>query len=84
MMAAWAAAGVTIPRDTYEQVAGLPSVPPSSLQPGDLVFFDGDGHGAMYVGGGMIIDAPRTGLTVEKVSLSESWYSSTVDSAARP
>ena len=84
MMAAWAAAGVTIPRDTYSQVAGLPSVPLSSLQPGDLVFFDGDGHVAMYVGGGMIIDAPRTGLTVEKVSLSSSWYSSTVDSAARP
>ena len=70
MMAAWAAAGVTIPRDTYSQVAGLPSVPLSSLQPGDLVFFDGDGHVAMHVGGGMIIDAPRTGLTVEKVSLS--------------
>ena len=84
MMAAWAAAGVTIPRDTYSQVAGLPSVPLSSLQPGDLVFFDGDGHVAMYVGGGMIIDAPRTGLTVEKVSLSSSWYSSSVDSAARP
>ena len=84
MMAAWAAAGVTIPRDTYSQVAGLPSVPLSALQPGDLVFFDGDGHVAMYVGGGMIIDAPRTGLTVEKVSLSSSWYSTTVDSAARP
>jgi len=32
----------------------------SSLQPGDLVFF------AIYVGGGMIIDVPRTGLTVKK------------------
>jgi cell wall-associated NlpC family hydrolase len=84
MQAAWASAGVSIPRDTYSQVAGLPSVPLSALQPGDLVFFDGDGHVAMYVGGGMIIDAPRTGLTVEKVSLSSSWYSSTVDSAARP
>ncbi len=84
MMAAWAAAGVTIPRDTYSQVAGLPSVPLSALQPGDLVFFDGDGHVAMYVGGGMIIDAPRTGLTVEKVSLSSSWYSTAVNSAARP
>lgn len=84
MQAAWASAGVSIPRDTYSQVAGLPSVPLSSLRPGDLVFFDGDGHVAMYVGAGMIIDAPRTGLTVEKVSLSSSWYSSTVDSAARP
>lgn len=84
MQAAWASAGVAIPRDTYSQVAGLPSVPLSSLRPGDLVFFDGDGHVAMYVGGGMIIDAPRTGLTVEKVPLNSSWYSSTVNSAARP
>jgi len=30
----------------------------------------------MYVGAGMIIDAPRTGLTVEKGQLSSSWYSS--------
>ena len=52
MQAAWASAGVSIPRDTYSQVAGLPSVPLSALQPGDLVFFDGDGHVAMYVGGG--------------------------------
>jgi cell wall-associated NlpC family hydrolase len=84
VQAAWAAAGIAIPRDTYSQVAGLPAVPLSNLQPGDLVFFDGDGHVAMYVGGGMIIDAPRTGEFVQKISLSESWYASTVDSAARP
>jgi hypothetical protein len=33
---------------------------------------------------GMIIDVPRTGLTVEKVSLHSSWYAQTVASAARP
>lgn len=84
MEAAWASAGVSIPRTTYEQVAGLPSVPLSALQPGDLVFFDGDGHVAMYVGGGMIIDAPQPGQFVQKISLSLSWYASTVNSAARP
>jgi cell wall-associated NlpC family hydrolase len=81
---AWAWAGVAIPRDTYEQVAALPAVPLSDLQPGDLVFFDGDGHVAMYVGGGMLIDAPQPGQNVELISLSSSWYASTVDSAARP
>jgi cell wall-associated NlpC family hydrolase len=45
-------------------VAALPAIPLSSLQPGDLVFFDGDGHVAMYVGGGMIIQAAHTGTTV--------------------
>jgi cell wall-associated NlpC family hydrolase len=84
VQAAWAAAGVAIPRDTYSQVAALPAVPLSDLQLGDLVFFDGDGHVAMYVGGGMLIDAPQPGLNVELISLSSSWYASTVDSAARP
>jgi cell wall-associated NlpC family hydrolase len=82
--AAWAAAGVAIPRDTYSQVAALPAVPLSDLQPGDLVFFDSDGHVAMYVGGGMIIDAPQQGENVERISLSSSWYAANVDSAARP
>jgi cell wall-associated NlpC family hydrolase len=84
LQAAWAAAGVAIPRDTYEQVAALPAVPLSDLQPGDLVFFDSDGHVAMYVGGGMLIDAPQPGENVELISLSSSWYAATVDSAARP
>jgi cell wall-associated NlpC family hydrolase len=82
--AAWAAAGVSIPRDTYSQYAALPHVPMSSIQPGDLIFFDGEGHVAIYVGGNMIIDAPQPGQYVEEVSLSSSWYASTVDGAARP
>ncbi|HEY8044122.1 MAG TPA: NlpC/P60 family protein [Streptosporangiaceae bacterium] len=81
--AAWAAAGVAIPRTTYEQVAALPAVSTSNLQPGDLLFFDGDGHVGMYVGGGYLIDAPTTGSFVEKVALA-GWYSANLDSAARP
>jgi cell wall-associated NlpC family hydrolase len=30
-MAAWASAGVTIPRDTYEQWAALPHIPVSEI-----------------------------------------------------
>ena len=82
--AAWAAAGVSIPRTTYEQWASLPHVPMSAIQPGDLVFFDAEGHVGIYVGGNMIIDAPQPGLSVEKVSLSDSWYASNLDGAARP
>lgn len=84
MMAAWASAGVTIPRDTYEQVAALPSIPLSNIQPGDLLFYDGDGHVAMYVGNGMIVDAPQTGMQVEEISMHTSWYADNFDSAARP
>jgi peptidoglycan DL-endopeptidase CwlO len=81
---AWASAGIMIPRTTYEQWATLPHVPLSSLQPGDLLFFDGIGHVSIYVGGNMFIDAPRTGEFVQKVSLSVSWYASTLVGAARP
>jgi peptidoglycan DL-endopeptidase CwlO len=83
VQAAWASAGVAIPRTTYEQVAALPAVSTNDLQPGDLLFFDGDGHVGMYVGGGYLIDAPQTGENVEKVPLA-GWYSANLDSAARP
>jgi cell wall-associated NlpC family hydrolase len=82
-MAAWASAGVTIPRTTFEQVAALPAVPLSALRPGDLLFFLGDDHVGMYVGGGYLIDAPHTGAYVEKVPFT-GWYRSTFVSAARP
>lgn len=84
VQAAWAAAGVSIPRSSYEQWAALPHVPMSAIQPGDLIFFDAEGHVGIYVGNNMIIDAPQPGQSVEKVSLSQSWYASTLDGAARP
>ena len=84
VQAAWASAGVSIPRDTYEQWAALPHIALSSLQPGDLIYYDGIGHVAMYVGGGYIIDAPQTGLNVEKIPMSTSWYADNTDGAVRP
>jgi cell wall-associated NlpC family hydrolase len=84
VMSAWAAAGISIPRDTYSQWAALPHVSLSDLQPGDLVYYNGIGHVAMYVGGGMIIDAPTEGQPVRELSMNTAWYSSTVNGAARP
>ena len=82
--AAWAAAGVSIPRDTYEQWAALPHIAASALQPGDLLYYDGIGHVAIYVGDGYIIDAPQTGLDVEKIPMATPWYAETFVGAARP
>ena len=84
VQAAWAAAGVAIPRDTYEQWAALPHMATSAIQPGDLLYYDGVGHVAMYVGDGYIIDAPQTGLDVEKIPMSTGWYAATLVGAARP
>ena len=82
--AAWAAAGIQIPRDSYEQWAALPHVPVSSMEPGDLLIYNGEGHVAIYVGGGYLIDAPRSGLNVEKIPLSTPWYASNLDGVLRP
>ena len=84
VQAAWASAGVAIPRTTYDQYAALPHVPMSAIQPGDLVFFDSLGHVGIYVGNNTIIDAPQSGEDVELISLSSPWYASTLVGAARP
>lgn len=84
VMSAWAAAGVSIPRDTYEQWAALPHIPVAEIKPGDLLYYNGIGHVAMYVGGGMIIDAPTPGQVVRELPMSTSWYASNLDGAAVP
>ncbi len=82
-MASWASAGISIPRTSFEQWGSLPHVPISQIQPGDILVFNGEGHVGLYVGGGMLIDAPHTGLNVEKVALS-GWYQSSLIGAVRP
>ena len=84
VQAAWAAAGVSIPRVTYTQWSALPHISVSALQPGDLLYYDGQGHVSMYVGDGYIIDAPRTGLTVQKIPMNTDWYAQTFEGAVRP
>jgi len=84
VQAAWASAGVQIPRDSYEQWAALPHVPLSSIEPGDILVYNGEGHVAMYVGGGYIIDAPETGMNVEKIPENTSWYADSLDGVLRP
>jgi len=73
--AAWAYAGVQIPRTSEEQFYGLSRFySASQLQPGDLVFFEGDppGHVAIYVGNGMVIHAPNSTTVVQYASLDPS------------
>ena len=82
--ASWAAAGVAIPRDSYEQWASLPHVSLSAIEPGDLLIYNGEGHVAIYVGNGYIIDAPETGMDVERIPMSTSWYADNLDGVVRP
>jgi peptidoglycan DL-endopeptidase CwlO len=86
--AAWAAAGVSIPRTTYEDWADLPHIPLADIEPGDLLLYNGEGHVAMYVGvvdgTAYIIDAPHTGADVERIPMDTDWYVQTLDGVVRP
>lgn len=63
---AWSHAGVAIPRTSQEQWAQLPHVPLNLLRPGDLViYFRGATHVALYIGNGMVVQAPRPGSYVK-------------------
>jgi peptidoglycan DL-endopeptidase CwlO len=89
---AWSYAGISIPRVSYDQMSSLPSVPLHTssgafttkyLQPGDILGFASNSHVGIYVGNGYLIDAPHSGLDVEKVAVS-GWYRTELDGAVRP
>ncbi|WP_329495444.1 NlpC/P60 family protein [Kitasatospora herbaricolor] len=70
VQAAWAAAGVSLPRTTYDQIDAARRVPRDQLQPGDLVFFySGVTHVGLYTGGGRMIHAPHPGAPVRYESI---------------
>ncbi|AUM94411.1 MULTISPECIES: SH3 domain-containing protein [Clostridium] len=66
------AAGISLPRDTYGQIGAGSRVSQDQLQPGDLVFPDA-GHVGIYIGGGQMIHAPKSGDVV-KISSVWSFY----------
>lgn len=72
MQQAYAHAGVTLPRVAADQTRSGAEVPnPADIQPGDLIGIPGSlgsptraGHIGMYVGNGMVVEAPYTGVQV--------------------
>jgi len=69
VQAAFAAAGVRLPRVAQDQYDAGPRLPPPvPLQPGDLVFFGTSATGVDHVGivvaTGEMVDAPHTGAFV--------------------
>ncbi|WP_399086976.1 NlpC/P60 family protein [Streptomyces sp. BBFR2] len=68
--AAWKAAGVDLPRTTWDQVKFGQRVATKDLAPGDLVFFYNDiSHVGMYIGDGKMIHAPKPGASVRIESI---------------
>jgi cell wall-associated NlpC family hydrolase len=66
--------GVSLPHYAAAQYGMGVAVSKDQLQPGDLVFFRGLGHMGMYIGGGNMIHAPRTGDVVKISPLSDPYY----------
>jgi cell wall-associated NlpC family hydrolase len=69
-----AQAGIVMPRVAADQALTGPQVPVSQLQPGDLLFYHTDptapdyiSHVAIYLGDGVMLQAPAPGLDVEAV-----------------
>lgn len=68
--AAWKAAGVDLPRTTWDQVKVGERVETKDLLPGDLVFFYDDiSHVGIYIGDGKMIHAPKPGTNVREESI---------------
>ena len=74
--------GIALPHFAASQWDMGERVSRQGLRPGDLVFFDGLGHVGIYIGNGLFIHAPHTGLRVEIDSLS-GWYGALYDGARR-
>jgi len=63
---AWGQAGVSLPHQSGAQYGSIAHITQSEIQPGDLIFYKSPiGHVAIYIGGGSMIHAPRTGDVVK-------------------
>jgi cell wall-associated NlpC family hydrolase len=94
VQAAWAAAGVALPRVAEDQFDRGPRLALGTLlEPGDLVFFGAPGAAATHVGlvvdgSGLMVDAPHSGATVRvesfPVTVGSSWGGDVYLGATRP
>lgn len=81
--------GVIIPRDANDQAIHGEKVSLDALKPGDLLFFayeQGKGavhHVGIYHGNGAMIHSPKTGRTIEILSLKGTYYEEELCEARR-
>ncbi|RZM82597.1 C40 family peptidase [Leptolyngbya iicbica] len=76
MQTAFAASGIRLPRDSYQQEEFVEAVELNDLQPGDLLFFgrgDRPNHVALYLGDGRYIhssgrDQGRNGIGIDSIT----------------
>jgi cell wall-associated NlpC family hydrolase len=72
----YAQVGIQLSHGATDQQRASRPVPLNALQPGDLVFYGNAAysyHVAIYVGGGQVIEAPRTGSVVSYDGVDDAW-----------
>ncbi len=81
------AAGLVLPRSSFDQIRQGASVTREELQPGDLVFFNTmratASHVGIYIGENRFIHAPSRGKTVEIVNITDTYWQTRYDGARR-
>jgi cell wall-associated NlpC family hydrolase len=79
VMAAYQRVGISLPHYTGNQWTAGRHIPKEELRAGDLVFFYNDlHHVGIYLGGGMMVHAPRTGDVVRVASIARRPYAGAV------
>lgn len=74
--------GVSLAHSSYALFSRGRRIGRWAMKPGDLVFFDGEGHVGIYLGHNRFIHAPHTG-TVVSISTMSGWYAGRFDGARR-
>ena len=68
---AWEQGGISLPHQSRAQFARGPKIPTEYIEPGDLIYFYSPiSHVGVYVGGGMMVDAPGVGRFVRLTAVS--------------
>ncbi len=80
---AYGRVGIVLPHNSFALYGEGRKVRESSMEPGDILFFEGLGHVGLYLGRGRMVHAPQTGRNVEVVRLAATNYGSRLIAARR-
>ena len=80
---AYGRVGVELPHNSYALYGEGRRVPEPSMEPGDILFFEGLGHVGLYLGRGRMVHAPQSGRDVEVVRLATTNYGARLIGARR-
>jgi cell wall-associated NlpC family hydrolase len=80
---AYGRVGVELPHNSYALYGEGRRVREASMEPGDILFFEGLGHVGLYLGRGRMVHAPQTGRHVEVIQLASTSYGARLVAARR-